>query len=127
MSDHPAKKAAVHDFWNEASCGEKLYLGGLDQDDYTRQLAQRYALEPYILGFADFESSHGKEVLEIGVGLGADHQRFAEAGAVLQGIDLTPRAIEHTNRRLRAFGLRSSLSAGDAESLAFPDSRFDLT
>ena len=126
MSEHSVQKAAVHDFWNEASCGERLYLGGLSQDDYTRQANQRYALEPYILRFADFGASRGKEVLEIGVGLGADHQRFAEAGAVLHGIDLTPRAIEHTNRRLEAFSLSSSLSAGDAEHLAFPENRFDL-
>jgi SAM-dependent methyltransferase len=64
-------------------------------------------------------------VLEIGVGLGADHQRFAEAGADLFGIDLTERAIEHTSRRMAEFGLSSDLRVGDAEHLSFPDGFFD--
>lgn len=64
-------------------------------------------------------------MLEIGVGLGADHQRFAEAGADLFGVDLTERAVEHTARRLAAFGLASELRVGDAEHLAFADAYFD--
>lgn len=64
-------------------------------------------------------------MLEIGVGLGADHQRFAEAGADLYGIDLTERAVEHTRRRLALFELESRLAIGDAEDLAFPDEAFD--
>jgi len=48
--------------------------------------------------------------------LGADHQRFAEAGADLSGIDLTERAVEHTARRLPAFGLAWPLAVGDAEA-----------
>jgi ubiquinone/menaquinone biosynthesis C-methylase UbiE len=75
--------------------------------------------------FAGFDSAKGKRILEIGVGLGADHQRFAQAGAQLAGFDLTERAIEHTRRRLRAFGLASHLAIGDAEELSFPDRYFD--
>jgi SAM-dependent methyltransferase len=60
------------------------------------------------------------------VGLGADHQQFAQAGAELYGIDLTERAVEHTRRRLAAFGLASRLSVGDAEALDFPDETFDM-
>jgi ubiquinone/menaquinone biosynthesis C-methylase UbiE len=65
-------------------------------------------------------------VLEIGVGLGADHQSFAEAGAEMTGVDLTPRAIEHTRRRLELFGLKSQLACGDAEKLPFADASFDV-
>ena len=119
-------KKAVRDFWDQASCGEALYLNDQSSDVYLAQARQRYALEPYIEQFADFGSARGKKVLEVGVGLGADHQRFAEAGAELWGIDLTPRAIEHARRRLLARGLHSNLSVGDAENLAFDDSTFDI-
>ena len=81
---------------------------------YAAQAKARYALEPYIRDFARFEETRGLRVLEIGVGLGADHQQFAEAGADLWGIDLTERAVEHTRRRLAAFGLNSHLAVGDA-------------
>ena len=64
-------------------------------------------------------------MLEIGVGLGADHKQFAEAGADLWGIDLAERAVEHTRQRMAAFGLMSHLAVGDAENLDFPDETFD--
>lgn len=118
-------KKQVHDFWNEASCGEDLYLAGLDRDAYEAHARKRYELEPYILEFAGFESAHAIRILEIGVGLGADHQRYAEAGADLYGIDLTERAIEHTQRRLTASGLSSQLALGDAERLNFGNEYFD--
>jgi ubiquinone/menaquinone biosynthesis C-methylase UbiE len=120
------EKEQVRDFWNEASCGERTLLRGTEAEHYRRQADERYRLEPYILEFADFGGCAGKSVLEIGVGLGADHQRFAEAGARLHGIDLTPRAIEHTQRRLALFGLESDLRVADAERLPFDDNSFDV-
>jgi ubiquinone/menaquinone biosynthesis C-methylase UbiE len=118
-------KKAVEEFWDKASCGEDLYLRNQQRDGYVEHARRRYELEPIIEEFAEFESAAGKKVLEIGVGLGADHQRFAQAGARLTGIDLTARAVEHTRRRLALFGLDSTLSAGDAENLAFPSGEFD--
>jgi SAM-dependent methyltransferase len=118
-------KQQVHDFWNEASCGENLYLRGSDREAYESQARKRYELEPFIPEFARFDRARGKRVLEIGVGLGADHQRFAQEGAELTGIDLTERAVEHTARRLATFGLSSTLAVGDAERLDFADESFD--
>ncbi|GAB3890990.1 hypothetical protein GCM10028803_02350 [Larkinella knui] len=120
-------KQQVHDFWNEASCGEDLYLKGETlRQKYFQQAKDRYALEPYISGFADFQSHADKQVLEIGVGLGADHQKFAEARASLHGCDLTERAIEHTRERLTLFSLSSDLRVADAENLPYDTGSFDL-
>jgi SAM-dependent methyltransferase len=119
-------KQKVHDFWNSAACGEHLYLSSRDRQGYIEQARSRYRLEPFIEQFAAFDSARGLKVLEIGVGLGADHQRFAEAGADLYGIDLTPRAVEHVQRRLSSMGLFSHLQVGDAENLQFPGDTFDL-
>lgn len=119
-------KASVRDFWERASCGEEALLPSTERAGYAAQARARYELEPFIPGFAGFTEARGLRVLEVGVGLGADHQRFAEAGAELDGIDLTPRAIEHTRRRMQAFGLSSRLAVGDAEALPFADATFDL-
>jgi SAM-dependent methyltransferase len=118
-------KQEVRDFWNDASCGERLLLDASDTAGYLAQMAKRYSLEPYIESFAAFDGARDKDVLEIGVGLGADHQRFAQEGARLTGIDLTDRAIEHTRRRFDLFGLSSDLRVGDAEGLPFADESFD--
>lgn len=116
-------KQSVHDFWDAASCGEALYLQSMD---YAVQAKKRYELEPYIEAFAEFGTARGLDLLEIGVGLGSDHQRYAEAGARLTGVDLTERAVEHTRNRLEALNLRSNLRTADAESLPFGDGSFDL-
>ena len=119
-------KKLVKDFWNKSSCGEELYLKGENKKKaYLNQSSIRYKLEPYILDFAKFEESKNKKVLEIGVGLGSDHQKFAEAGAKLTGIDITERAIMHTANRLKVFELSSDLRIGDAEKLQFSDNEFD--
>jgi ubiquinone/menaquinone biosynthesis C-methylase UbiE len=117
---------AVRSFWEAASCGEELYLAGTDAADYARQSQQRYQLEPFIAGFAEFDRFRDRRVLEIGVGVGADHERFAAAGAELTGIDLTERAIEHARRRLALRGLDSDLRTGNADTLPLPAESFDL-
>lgn len=122
----PNNKNLVHDFWNRSSCGEDLYLNSGSSHSYERQAIERYTLEPYILEFAKFKLTCGQRVLEIGVGLGADHQKFAESGAILFGIDLTERAISHTQRRLDYIGLSSNLSICDAEQLNYPANFFDV-
>ena len=119
-------KKAVEEFWDKASCGEDLYLQNQQREGYLEHARRRYELEPIIEEFAGFDAVQGRDVLEIGVGLGADHQRFAQAGAHLAGIDLTARAVAHTQRRLALFGLHSTLSTGDAENLEFPSNTFDI-
>jgi SAM-dependent methyltransferase len=120
------EKQAVHDFWNDASCGEALYLSDTDKAGYTTQAKARYDIEgEMIFSLAQFEQAKGLKILEVGVGLGADHQKFAYAGADLWGIDLTERAVEHTRKRLATFGLKSHLGVGDAENLEFDDEVFD--
>lgn len=122
----PDALARVADYWEAAACGEELYLRGRMLADYDLQAAERYRLEPSIPPFAQFERYRGRRVLEIGVGLGADHERFALAGASLCGIDLTERAVAHARRRLELRGLRSELQCASAQELPYPDDQFDL-
>lgn len=119
-------KRQVYEFWNEASCGEDLYLAGSDKDAYAAHMRKRYEIEPYVASFARPAECRGRDVLEIGVGLGADHQLFAQEGARLWGVDLSDRAVEHTRRRLALFGLDSDLRVADAESLPFDAEAFDV-
>lgn len=116
----------VKNFWGAKSCGEALYLHGNQKISYELQRIKRYQLEPQILKFAEFEKYAEKNVLEIGVGLGADHQMFAEANANLFGVDLTSRAIEHVKNRFNLFLLKSNLQIANAEKLDFSDNSFDL-
>lgn len=117
----------VRDFWNQASCGE-IYADGFSlQERYATASQRRYELEPYILEFANFANAKDRDVLEIGVGMGADHENFALANPKsLFGIDLTERAIEHTRCRLKLINCTSHLEVGNAEDLKYPIESFDL-
>jgi ubiquinone/menaquinone biosynthesis C-methylase UbiE len=119
-------KKEVHDHWNQQSCGEGY--ARLDAGfDLSAQEKARYALEPYIFEFARFEDGQGKDVLEVGVGMGADHLMWARAHpGKLSGIDLTPRAVEFTAERLAKEGFVSQLHVGDAEALPFSSGSFDI-
>jgi SAM-dependent methyltransferase len=120
-------KDRVRAYWDAMSCGE-IYAGAADEDTaLAAAAAARYALEPYIRAFADFPSGAGRDVLEIGVGMGADHAEWAKAGPrSLTGVDLTPRSIGYARRHLSAQGLASRIELADAEALPFPDDSFDI-
>lgn len=68
----------------------------------------------------------GKNVLEIGYGMGRDHLELAKRGAVLSGIDITPKNLEITRAHLSVFGYGSDLYVGDAENLPFKNNQFDF-
>jgi hypothetical protein len=70
------EKKSVVDFWDKASCGELLYLNDKTLEGFNNEQKIRYKLEPYIIPFAAFDEFKDKRVLEIGVGLGSDHQMF---------------------------------------------------
>lgn len=124
-SDH--EKLAVQEFWNRRSSGEVSASSDTPTEQLDAQARARYDLQPYISGFARFSDGRDRDVLEIGVGTGTDHLQWAKASPrSLTGIDLSPRAIEHTRGRLDAYGLRSRLEVADAEHLPFPDTSFDI-
>lgn len=122
-----ADKGAVKGFWDAASCGEVYAVGDDLRSRLDAQAAARYRLEPYLEEFARFDEARGEDVLEIGVGMGADHVRLARAQPrSLAGIDLTMRAIEWVRIRMDAYGLSSRLQVADAERLPFGDATFSL-
>src|SRR3954469_10719362 len=85
-----AEKEQLKLFWEDLSCGEIYAKGDGGRDQLETQARVRYSLEPFIYDFADFRSGAGKNILEIGVGMGADHLQWARARPqLLCGIDLT--------------------------------------
>lgn len=112
-----AAKRAVAAYWEAEACGERY--GAAQQD-------VRYRLEPEIARFAHFPSGRDRDVLEIGVGMGADLLCWARAGARATGVDLTERAVRIAAERLRRAGLHATLRVADAERLPFPDASFDI-
>lgn len=116
-------KEKVAEFWNAEPCGTRYLDGKLN---FEKQARTRYALESYIPAFAGFDQSARLRVLEIGVGLGADYERWLKAGAAATGIDVSAASLDQTRRRCEACGLKPDLRLADAESLPFEDGAFDV-
>lgn len=119
-------KGAVRAFWDRQSCGEVYAEGESPRAQFAAQARARYQLEPYLRPFARFDG-RGKDVLEIGVGMGADHIEWARSEPHrLVGIDFTRRAVDWTAERMGDEGLDAQVLVADAENLPFEDGSFDL-
>jgi ubiquinone/menaquinone biosynthesis C-methylase UbiE len=122
-----ALKREVRSYWEAEPCGTAAASAPEGTAEYYAQIERRrYQLEPFIARFAEFQSTAGQKVLEIGVGAGTDHIQFARAGAQLHGIDLTEHGVELVRQRLALEQLSSDLRVADAESLPFADDCFDV-
>jgi ubiquinone/menaquinone biosynthesis C-methylase UbiE len=120
------QKERVRTYWEREACGEIHADAPQGSTEFFEQVElRRVELEPHIARFADFEGARGKQVLEIGVGLGTDFLGFARAGAFATGVDLTDRAVELVRRRLELEGLQAEVRQADAEQLPFEDESFD--
>lgn len=134
-------QAQVREWWNRNPMsydvdapiahprGSREYFRELDarifQPRYMRLTVDQADGRPFSR-YVDFRSLAGKDVLEVGCGSGIAVQLFAEAGANVTAVDLTPWAVETTEARLRAFGLPGEVLEADAERLPFENESFDL-
>jgi len=69
----------------------------------------------------------GKQVLEIGLGQGADSEQIVKRGAIWSGLDLTPESVARVQTR---FSLRrlpyQSVKQGSVLQIAYEDKSFDI-
>ena len=72
-----------------------------------------------------YEQFRGKDVLEIGCGLGTMALNWALHGARVRALDLNPKAVTETSTRFRMSGLIPQIVQSDANLVPFPDSSFD--
>src|ERR1051325_1888346 len=127
MTDNAELKDRVRDFWQQHPCGTKFTEAETGSLEFFKRIENhRYQKEWHIPAAANFASTRGLKVLEIGCGIGTDGAQFAKAGADYTGIDLTPAAIELARRRFALSGLPGEFRVSDAEDLDFPNDSFDV-
>jgi ubiquinone/menaquinone biosynthesis C-methylase UbiE len=81
---------------------------------------------PWMRDVMEFDGFAGRDLLEVGCGMGSDLLQFARGGARVTGLDYTPRSIEISRRRFAVYGVPGRFMVGDAENLPFPDASFDV-
>lgn len=92
--------------------------------------ARKYFVESHIPRFAEFERWRGKDVLEIGCGIGTDTINFARAGALVTAVDLSEESLKVARLRAEVFDLTDMITfyQANAEELSevVPPKPFDL-
>lgn len=73
----------------------------------------------------DYDRFQGKDVLEVGCGMGCMAMNWAQHGANITATDLNPVAIEQTKSRFDLYGLNGTIQEADGENLSFDDASFD--
>lgn len=125
-------ESEIQNFWNRYPCGD-LQVGGLQQHrgDYEAFFTNydnfRYRKEAHILRCLDNIDFKGKQVLEIGLGQGADSEQIIKRGANWSGLDLTHESVARVQTRLSLRQLpHQSLKQGSVLQIPYDDNSFDI-
>ena len=117
----------VKAYWDANPCNSN-YSDQLERTKYFEEITYKrfHGREWHVPIIAKFEKFKGKDVLEIGCGIGTDGQEFARHGALYVGVDLSPHSIELAEERFRLSNVKGSFKAANAERhLPFLDASFD--
>lgn len=114
-------------YWDEHIHDLSITTHPVGTREFFQQLDEyRYDKLNYLPRLVDFSTYQGKSLLEVGCGAGIDLVRFARAGAIVTGIDLSTTAIELARKNIEQNGLNADLWVMNGESMQFPDNSFDV-
>lgn len=125
--DHNNMIADITAYWDSHIHDLAIVTNPVGTPGFFRQLDEyRYDKLNYLPRLVDFDSYRGKTLLEIGCGAGVDLVRFARAGTVVTGVDLSRTAIDLARQNIAQNGLDASLQIMNGEALQFADDSFDV-
>ncbi len=119
--------ADVRDYWDHHihdleisrhQPGTREFFADLDQYHFEKL--------HHLVRLIDFAAWRGKRVLDVGCGAGTDLARFARAGAIATGVDVSSSAIDLARANFGQQRLEADLRVADGEHLPFADDTFDF-
>jgi ubiquinone/menaquinone biosynthesis C-methylase UbiE len=121
-------KLEIQKQWDSNPCGAST-VESCDSESvnfYRAIRDHRYRVYgPWFDKMMRFDDTKDKDILEIGVGLGSDHLRFALNGNRMTAVDLSREHLRHARQHLAMEGMSTHAVYGDAEQLGFPNETFD--
>ncbi len=124
----------IQKYWNKKQPGRKI-AKTINENNNPKQFFElidnyrfhkdnyKYLINGDFFNHSDYK---GKQILEIGCGLGADLQKFAESGANVFAIDAAPSSYNSLCKRFELINKKFNFEVADFKSLPFEDSKFDL-
>ena len=108
----------VENYWDSQPCNIKHSVAEIGTLEYFNEVERRkYFVEPHIVDFAKFNNWSGKQVLEVGCGIGTDAVNFARNGAIYTGIELSGESLALAKKRFELFKLTGTFLKGNTEEL----------
>jgi 2-polyprenyl-3-methyl-5-hydroxy-6-metoxy-1,4-benzoquinol methylase len=119
--------AAVREYWDAHVHDWKIAKSVPGSKAFFEETeAYRFEKLHYLPRLVDFNSFANCRLLDVGCGLGNDLSRFARGGAIVTGVDVSPKAIELSRANFAHRGLTGEFAVMDGESLEIPDASFDV-
>jgi ubiquinone/menaquinone biosynthesis C-methylase UbiE len=127
MMDNKKLTTSIAGYWDERIHDLAITTHPVGTPGFFQQLDDyRYDKLNYLPRLVDFPAYKGRKLLEVGCGAGIDLVRFARAGTVVAGIDLSETAIRLAQKNLEQNGLSADLRVMNGECMEFPDNTFDV-
>jgi len=127
-------KQEVRNWWHEhpfayriknEEVGSWSFFRNIDRKVMKWMSPWAHTKYPLLSNLVPYGDLRGKKILDIACGTGWTTEQFVRAGADVTAIDLTPKAVEITKKRLALYGLEANVLEADAERLPFEDNCFD--
>lgn len=121
------KQREVERFWDAAPCDSGTSAMEAGTKDYFWDIEEhRYRLQPHIRELLCALDLDGKQVLEVGTGVGTDARLIIGLGADYCGINVDAGSSKMTRRALEVFGLDGEVLQASALDIPYPDESFDV-
>lgn len=120
-------QSEVAAFWNAEPCDSENSLLPPTTREYFQEIeADRYAYQGHILEIMNWLEWKGRNILEIGTGVGTDARQTIGRGANYNGINVDSGSCETTRAALKVFGHVGEVRNMSATDIRFPPNMFDI-
>ena len=119
--------AAVREYWNEHVHDWKIARNPPGTREFFEEIEEyRFEKLHYLLKLIDYAGYRGQKVLDVGCGVANDSARFAKGGALVTGVDISPKAVAFSRENFAQRGLPGEFHVMNGEKLDLPDNSYDL-
>lgn len=119
--------ARISAYWDEHIHDLAIATYPVGTREFFQQLDQyRFEKLDYLPHLVNFAAYKGRNLLEVGCGVGIDLVRFARGGAKVTGIDISKSAIELAHKSFEQHGLQADLRWMNGECMKFSENTFDV-
>ena len=121
-------EAVVKSFWEGNPVGAAAVpfpRGSREYFDHYDMLREQNESPAFSEALHEYTAFAGKRVLDVGCGNGYVAARYARAGAMVEGVDITQTAVDLCRRRFALDDLSGRFTVASATALPFADGVFD--